>query len=132
MAPEVQGCESLLPTGEKLRVASAEMASLIGAFSGELEAKLDAVREAERDVAQQKAELARQTTELNQREQALNAREGRLRETERGFRQGGGAAAIPASTSNQSRQPAVNLVSGAADLQLLAKATAAALHARAY
>jgi hypothetical protein len=130
MAP----AESLLPTGEKLRVASAEMASLLGAFSGELRAKLDALREAELDLEQQKAELAMRTTELDQWERALNAREGRLRETERGLRRDGGAAVKPAAPSNQPRQPAVkagNHSIGAADLQLLARATAAALHAHA-
>jgi chromosome segregation ATPase len=116
--------------GEELRVASAEMASLIGAFSVELQVKLNAVREAERDVAQQKAELARRTAELNQREQALNARESRLRETEHGLRQSV-SAAMPAAPSNQPRPPAAKAVNHV-DLQILARATAAALHARAY
>ena len=118
----------VLQTGEKIRSASADLASLIDVFSGQLQKRLDELRKAERSLMQQQSELARRTTALNQREQALNAREAKLRDTGRGNGQRGGVNPMPPpSTNQQPQEDQVSDIARRADLQLLASATAAAL-----
>ena len=115
---------SALPVLDELRKASSHVNALVAALAA--------------DLARKQSELDAATTALEQRAAELDARERMLNAREAASNGGGqrGGPRAPAAPPAPSNQPArgaqgVNHPVGITDLQLLASATAAALHVHA-